>query len=341
MLKRLVCLAMLASAPVLAQGQDSSVPEREVQVLGVLLPGDYDNWNQTYFAQRGNLPQDERHERVHSAWRAVDLPNFGGAAFFELAYRNGDATKPFRKRIHVLSADNEAKAVRMKSYHFDDPKWAKLNGALDDPAVLAALRPGDGWHQDGCDILWRRGNNAFIGAMEKGKCAWDWPNRGPVTSEVEMQISPAAYWFRDLTFNDKGEQITGHKTQTPHKLDRARLFTCYVDIPGVGGGRAEPFVRYENLKIHDGGGQVFFKTKDGKRELGLTLSHVRWAINNETGAFTRDSLVLYINEKIGEKVETLTYSFTDPAADRLGINMKSLLANCYLVSNRDAKPTFQ
>lgn len=316
MLKRLVCSALLLASPVFAQGQDSTFAEREVQVLAEILPGGYDNWNQVYFATRTNQPEETRSRRQHSRISRLDLPAFGNHVFALRTHATGPADPVLAARILVLSAEPDGKSVRMKSYA---PPAAT--------AALETLTQAQMKTDSGCDVFFTRQNNVFFGRSKEGACIVN----GKATG-LEMQFSPVAFWAVTL--------ING-ETPKPLKMDRVRDFTCYVDIPGVGGGRAEPFVRYENLKIHDGGGQVFFKTKDGKRELGLTLSHVRWAINNETGAFTRDSLVLYINEKIGEKVETLTYSFTDPAADRLGINMKSLLANCYLVSNRDVRPKFQ
>jgi hypothetical protein len=317
MLKRLLFCALIGAAatPAFAQGQDSTYAERNLGVLAEILPGAYDNWNQVYFAQRTKEPAETRSGRQHLRVSRLAAPAFGAHVFLLRSTVNGPDETPRAVRILALSADPDGKTVRLKSY---------VPPA--DATAFETLQPAQAANVPGCDLLFTRENNVFVGRNREGAC-----KIAGKTSNVEMQISPQAFWS---VTNRPGE------TPKPYKMDRVRDFTCYVDIPGVGGGRAEPFVRYENLKIHDGGGQVFFKTKDGARELGLTLSNVRWAINNETGAFTRDSLVLYINEKIGDKVEILTYAFTDPAADRLGINMKSLLANCYLVSNRDAKPTF-
>lgn len=316
MVKRLLgTLLTLAASPALAQGQDSTYAERNLAVLAQILPGAYDNWNQVYFAQRTKEPEETRSGRQHLRIARIAAPAFGAHVFLLRSTVNGPDETPRAVRILALSAEPDGKSVRLKSY---------IPPA--ETSAFETLAPAQAANEPGCDLFFTRENNVFLGRSREGACTI-----AGKASRVEMQISPQAFW--------SGTARAG-ETAKPYKMDRVRDFTCYVDIPGVGGGRAEPFVRYENLKLHDGGGQTFFKTKDGKRELGLTLSHVRWAINNETGAFTRDSLVLYVNEKIGENIETLTYSFTDPKADRLGINMKSLLANCYTVSNRDALPSF-
>ena len=123
------------------------------------------------------------------------------------------------------------------------------------------------------------------------------------------------------------------------KLHRAREFTCYADIPGVGGGRDEPYPRYDNLSLHDQGAETWFVDQDG-RHLGLRLFNVDWPINNYDGYFTRDSLVIYVIEKRDDgSIKEHGYAFTLPEANRIGINLKWLLASCFMVSGKVDTPT--
>lgn len=123
------------------------------------------------------------------------------------------------------------------------------------------------------------------------------------------------------------------------KLHRARQFSCYVDIPGVGGGRDEPYTRYDNLSLHDQGAETWFVDQEG-RHLGLRLFNVDWPINNVDGYFTRDSLVIYVIEKLEDgKTKEHGYAFTLPEANRIGINLKWLLASCFMVSGKVDTPT--
>lgn len=121
------------------------------------------------------------------------------------------------------------------------------------------------------------------------------------------------------------------------KLHRARQFSCYADVPGVGGGRDEPYNRFENIRIHDQGGEAWFTTEKG-RTLGISLFSVDWPINNYTGFFTRDSLVIYVMEKDDSGRREHGYAFTLPEANRIGINLKWMLANCFMVSSNDDIP---
>ncbi len=122
-----------------------------------------------------------------------------------------------------------------------------------------------------------------------------------------------------------------------YELHAARMMRCYIDIPGVSGGRDEEFRRYDNLMVHDRGGTARITTKDG-RELGIRLSNVDWPLNNYSDVFTRDVLVLYVLEYIGEEVKSHRYIFTEPDAKRIGINLYWMLSYCYMTSNTEIRP---
>jgi hypothetical protein len=188
----------------------------------------------------------------------------------------------------------------------------------DDPLLVRmqrySLREGTTEYRDGCDVLWRRDVGQFTGTGVSDQCP------------AAMQLSPRGLWL-------------GPGESRPAELLRARPFSCYVDIPGVAGGRDEPFERTPIGDMHDQGALQWFTTKDG-RELGITLRNVRWPMNNEVGAFTRDSLVMYVLEKTPDGVATVTYGWTEPRAERIGLNLQWMLVNCFMVSNRDVAPFF-
>jgi len=107
----------------------------------------------------------------------------------------------------------------------------------------------------------------------------------------------------------------------------------------VGGGRDEPYTRYDNLSLHDQGAETWFVDKEG-RNLGLRLFTVDWPINNYDGYFTRDSLVIYVIEKMEDgSTKEHGYAFTLPEANRIGINLKWLLASCFMISGKVDTPT--
>lgn len=312
-LRVLVLLAGIAwLPPALAQGQDSTPWEREVMILAEFLPGRYDNMNQVYFDSRRARPAPQRHDRRH-----VRIVNVEGLQGYWLQYREYDVARLDRPRVSYwleLVADNASGAVRMRRHDADadapatDAAPVKLAAA---PAATAAT----------CDVLWRREAGQFTGSATPA-CGGAWG-----FSRDQLWIERPAGAPETLA--------------DAYALQRTRDFECLADIPGVAGGRDEKFERYVPLALYDKGGEAVFTTRDATpKTYSLMLNHVTWPINNETGAFTRDSLVLYVREVTASGPKTLTYAWTQPDAERVGINLQWMLVNCYRVSNRDARPSF-
>ena len=138
----------------------------------------------------------------------------------------------------------------------------------------------------GCDLLWRRDLGQFTATSDCG---------------LRAQLDPNGLWI-------------GWDGDKPlNELSRARIFSCYVDIPGVAGGRDEPFDRYAIERLHDQGDLQWIEPRDGRR-IGITLRNVQWPMNNELDAFTRNSLVMYVIERTDEGIKTHTYGWTEPRA---------------------------
>ena len=319
-----------------AQGQDSTPAERNLLIMTELLPGIYDNANQAYFDQRRGLPDQDRHERIGTTITRVDAPAFGDYAF--LWVNESKTADGSRKtyRIATLSADGEPDEVTMRHY-------MKVDGEISAKAV-ETLKPGDLRRTEGCDYYFRRRADHFRGSQRDKACQFRWGDNDVYTAN-SIELSGADLWFVDHKYVvDTGERITGVASGEPFWLERAREFHCYADIPGVAGGRDIPFERYDNMKIHDRGGIVWFETRDEQaRNIGITLRRVTWHVNNETGGnFNRDSLVLYVLERMPDgEVESHTYTFTQPDAERIGMNMKWMLVNCAITPRHEAVPSLR
>lgn len=336
---------LVVGGPVCAQGQDSHPSERDLMVMNELLPGQYDNWNQNYFDGRRKLAEPLRHERQHTQVARVNAPALGEHVYYVVDYRDNDPAKVTRRRVWSLTADPQAGAVRMKIFWIDDANSVRYSAGLTDAALWNNAKPQDFRYAVGCDVYWKKEAGQFAGASNPETCrfqsAGSSGGRGEIFGDYRYTLAPSALWIYDAERDRRGNSLAGHPSGVAYQLQRAREFTCNADIPGVGGGAAIPFERYSDLKLHDKGGVVWFKTREEKpRELGLTLSFVDWPLNNETGAFTRNALVLYVNERIDGQVKNLAYAGTDPKVDRMFINLKWMLVNWYMQWNRDVKPEF-
>ena len=288
---------VLTSSCVFAQGQDSQPYERDFQVIDAMLAGRYDNSNQSYFDRRGG--RDVPHRRMH-----LEIVRDRGEShrFRVTGYWNDKRDEVAARYVWTLSVDHDEAAVVLTSRYYAPGVDPGIGGSGDSAA---------------CRLLWRRSAAEFVADAGSG-CGRFSPAR--------LVLSKQQLWLT-IAGIDAGD----------FALHRVREFECYADIPGVGGGRDIPFDRYDGLRLHDRGGQVWFDSRDGRR-IGISLLLVDWPINNYRGAFARDSLVVYVSEDTGEERKELGYAFTVPDADRIGINLKWMLANCYMQSNEDVEP---
>lgn len=293
-----VLLFVAGALPAYGQGQDSATWERDLQVIRTLLPGAYNNANQSYFDVRGG--KDVRHRSRHVTIEPVPADSSAGDAFLVTAYWDNDESQQAGLELWSLEADARSESVRMRAWRLDSAE--------------AMGHTGDG---PSCDLFWRREAAQFRATADE---------RCPDGFATELVLSEGQLWIDYAAGAD-----------SDYRLHRARMFECYADIPGVGGGRDEPYDRYGGFPVHDQGGSAWFTSEDGRR-LGISLFLVDWPINNYAGVFTRDSLVVYVNEEVdGERTEH-GYAFTLPGADRIGINLKWILVNCYMESNEFATP---
>lgn len=315
LLRAMTIVALLGLCNVAySQGQDSTEAERQIQTLATLLPGIYDNTNQAYFD--GRLNRDERHPGVHITIEPIpetDSP----IAFVMREYRGAERGTAARQRWLGLRLSEDKRQIWLDVGEIDAIDATRLLRG-EDPRARQTI---------GCSYRIGREGEQFEASRASG------------CDEIDIEawlVSERQLWLTGL------EPGPGAGKQSPYRLHRARPFSCYVDMPGVGGGRDEPFERYDGFDIHDRGGSFWFTTRGSeRRRLGITLLNVDWPMNNYEGAFARDSLVIYVNESInGENIEH-GYSFTTPAADRVGINLKWLLAYCFMESNTDAKPSLR
>ncbi|MEM1230719.1 MAG: hypothetical protein AAGI15_09295 [Pseudomonadota bacterium] len=274
-------------------------------------------------AADGESPDRPRSER-DLAVIAQMLPGLyanANQAYFERRLKDPENTRHERRDLRVTETASRTFELAVGAPGAE----AQVTTAVlseDGTVVAMAVTGADGAR---CTYHWRR-EAAQLRATPVGRCHRSLP-RGYVLSEPELWIYPAA---NDSLAKDNA-----------FRFHRARPFTCYADIPGVGGGRATPFERYDNLELHDQGGEVWFRTREETpREIGISMFLVDWPMNNATGIFTRNSLVVYVNERLpdgGRKEHG--YAFTEPGVERLGINLKWLLALCFRESNANATPS--
>ena len=305
----LMTLLVIGAPTIHAQGQDSTSFERDELIINEFLPGIYSNYNQVYFNNRSKVLNEERHERREIEIKEIKTNVFSvsdtyiNANIFEKPITDDD--KETSHAVIMVEANNLEKAVQLDIYKSDENY--SLNGLNKNPD---------------CTVMMVRGAEEFYAREYVGNC--DELTNVTTLSKKHLFV--------------RMNESSGIKTNIPYKLNEARAFECYVDVPGVSGGRDLPYKRYEPFFIHDQGGTFEIVTDYEKRNLVFRLVKVDWELNNHIGVFTRDVLVLYAEERTADGYKINGYTFTEPDITRVGINFKWMLVSCFMESNKFATP---
>jgi CpeT/CpcT family (DUF1001) len=291
-----------------------------------LWPGDYDNREQVQvdidMGRAATAPGT--HLRVHSAVRHVELPQIDKHVLYVEDYKNDDPSQIFRHGLYVLSADNDGKSVRVKMLGFkDERKWA---GAAHDTDKLKALTHDDVIPSEGCDIVLRHDGDTYAGGTDTKTCLTD-KNRA---LDYQIRLMADQIEFRERSLNAKtSKPLSEHSNFAWHQMKRARYFSCMIDPPRsmVTPGRNGPGQKGYVVRIHDQGGTFTFTHADG-RTLFMSLRN-NWSYN-----MNRKTLVVTLQEN-NENGAGLGYAWTEPGADRLGMNPLWIHIQCDLDTPRN------
>ncbi|XBQ16818.1 MAG: chromophore lyase CpcT/CpeT [Oceanicaulis sp.] len=325
--------ALIAAAALQAADPSAPAPPRAVQDADFAMfldwfEGRFDNDRQVFFAEELGVPEDVRHERIHSIFRPVDLPAFGAHVFYVEQYSNADPANIYRQRIYVFEPVYETGEIRLDIHAPADPD--RIAGAHLDPSKLEGLTPEAATAYPQCAVYWRRQENQFVGETRRGECRVESRRSGrTLVIEDDLVLTDGAIWIRDRAETDEGDYVYGNRAGIPHKLRRARPFSCWVAVlrgaeHGDSGEGAPPsawdFRR--DVFIHDQGGRAQITTdEDPPRLVELRLRDVDWP-----DASRRASLTLYVHEAGSNRAAS--YAWTEGGADRIGINLRWLQASC-------------
>lgn len=109
-------------------------------------------------------------------------------------------------------------------------------------------------------------------------------------------------------------------------LQRARAFKCWASIPRKALKDGKPDWWFKpGLMLHDRGGRVVAETDEAvPQRVTLRMRNVVWPTGNNA-----PSLVLYVHGD--DPDHAISYSWADPGAKRIGINLRTMQGSCTLV----------
>lgn len=314
-----VALALWASA--VAAGDPSPAPlaigvlERDLPRLVEMFEGDWDNAEQVSFAEELGFPDGAPPLRRHVTVRRIEAPSLGQLVLRLDEYRNNDPSDVGRQRFYVFAVDPAKMAIRM------DVLTTLGERLLADADHAGLTREGMRFNP-GCETLWRRNADQFVGWIEDKACTVrSQGGSGPeLTIGADIALSADQLWMTETARYANGGDAFPNEPDIPVQYRRATAFTCWLAVPRQAPQRG--WFHARNLAIHDQGGEAWVTTDETTpRTYGFRMRNVRWPTGQNA-----DALTLYVHDQRG--APAISYVWASPDATRIGINLRTLQGSC-------------
>lgn len=322
---KILCLTLLIS-PVLIFGQTYNPYARDLVNIVKFFEGEFDNDSQQWFQDRRNWPgkEEEKHSRIHATHVKFDATDIGDNVFYVEEFMDGDPEKIIRQRIVNFMVDVEAGGIRMQLYFLKDSN--KYAGAQNDLSKLAGLAMGDLFGLDGCDVIFKREGDHFVGSMGDKTCQFGEGEKKRY-SVHNLILSDSKYWRVDQTYLvSNNEFYMGHPNDTPHKMRKATNYKCTVGFyeKGYYSG-SENDKRYEDVIIHNQGGMAWFENPLDKKTYGLQLREKEYPFYTEGSDF----FMMRFIEK--DQTRSTVIITAEPKAKKLSFSLGWATGACEII----------
>ena len=309
-------LAIFTLVTLLAISGSAQNLKSDMALMMKWFEGRFDNFAQTHDEKddKAEFP----HERIHSIFARVSLPAIGENVFYVQQYADGDPVKIYRQRLYSFVANKTEKAIELRIYTFPNEK-AVLDAYLD-PTKLNGVTPAKMESTPGCEVYWRRDGDKFVGTMKPNACKVVSKRSGKTLIITDdLFLTKDEIWINDQAKDDQGNYVFGNKSGTHHKLKRVHWFEGWSGIMKNG---STPMMQQDpppdaydgqrNIVLHDQGGLVKLSEK-----YSVELSQL---------AYKNGTRVLKLGVIDNATGKTIAYTWTNPDAERIGINLRWLQA---------------
>jgi hypothetical protein len=298
--------------------------DKDLRLFMEYFEGEFNNHNQVNFETNDFLdeqtPEAARHPWHHHTVRRVDAPAFGEYVFFAQINEEGPDGAVIRQRVHVLDPDYASGTIRQR-FSAIEAGQEGVDYPLE-PAALAALSPDAlRSYPEGCQIVWRRQVDQFLGTIARGECAVESRRSGNILYIwAEMVLSKNEMWHMEGGTDQEFNPIFGPPGGVPFKLRRVDYFSCWVAF--LKDEENDDWDLLQDVHIHDQGGIAeFATTHEEPRRYRLQLMQTVFPAGTRP-----DVLELFVYEQGKEKA--LSYTWTAPDSERIGINLRWMQAGC-------------
>jgi hypothetical protein len=288
----------------------------DLRLMMQWFEGRFDNFQQT--VEEKDSKAEFPHERIHSIFSRVKLPQFGENVFYVQQYLDGDPKKIYRQRLYVFTPNKKEKAIELKIYTFDDEK--KYVDANLDNAKFADLTMQNLATTAGCEVFWRRDGDKFLGTMKPNACKVVSKRSGKTLIITDdLFLTKDEIWINDQAKDDQGNYVFGNKSGVHHKLKKVRMFEGWTAVLKDGStemtGQDAPADAWDgqrSLTIHDQGETIKINDKFSAQLAQLT--------------YKNGTKVLKLGIVDNASGKTVAYTWTNTEAERIGINLRWIQA---------------
>jgi hypothetical protein len=303
-----------------------AVLQADLKQMMDLFAGEFDNFQQVWLEkeEKDKGKAVEMHEHIHSIFFPVKLPAFGDNVFYVKQYMDGDPRKIYRQRMYSFKINPTENAIQLDIYSF--PVDSLFYDAHLNPSKLDGLTPAKMTTTEGCTVYWKKSSDtSFVGYMKDKACNFVSKRSGKKVFVTDsLRLTRDEIWIRDEAYDEQGGYVFGNKAKIHHKLKRCRFFRAWMAVRtnDPKPGEKEEFISIRNVTLHDQGQRFQCVGEKGeKTKYWGELSQVVY----QTGL---PVLKFAIYEEGKERA--IAYTWTNPEARQVGINMRSIQGSCTL-----------
>ena len=277
--------------------------------------GEFDNNEQVWQQAVDGIAAEDRHEHIHHIFLPVSAPAVGEHAFFVKQYMGGDYNNVYRQRLYSFSVNDERNSIELAIHSFnEEPAYRHADR---DPSILEGIEPGDLRNIPGCNVHWRFVEDRYVGEMDDGACFYFSSNLGQnVYITDTLTLTADEIRISDTAYDENGNRLFGR--DEPHVNRKVRYFDGWAAVRrgSFEPDTAEPdeMLLVSGLRLHNEG-QILPLVTDAGDDTGYALDLARLTYQNTRVAVLRLGV---LDTATGE---TVAYSWADPDAGRIGINL--------------------
>ena len=171
----------------------------------------------------------------------------------------------------------------------------------------------------GCEVFWRYTGEYFAGYMREKTCNFVSERSGRrIYVTDDLRLTPTEIWIRDEAFDEDGARVFGHPERIHHKNRKVRYFSGWGIVrPGGPGADAEgdDWFAIRDVVMHNEGQIVRIPDETG------APSGYSFQLERLTYQATRIAVLKLglIEDATGH---TFAYTWANPDAERIGINLR-------------------